>query len=137
MFESFFRSLSHGRVVSRVRRGHNTAVVLCVTLLAGVASAADGVIEINQASALAGVAVGDAPGFAVTLALRGSYVLTSELNAPPDTTAIVFQNDHVHLDMNGFAIVGGGGTTGFGIETASSVARGQRVVDGSVRSGPG
>ena len=73
----------------------------------------------------------------MTLALRGSYVLTSELNVPPDTTGIVFQNDHVHLDMNGFAIVGGGGTTGFGVETAASVARGQRIVNGSVRSFPG
>ena len=55
-------------------------LALAPLLLAGAAPAADGVIEINQARALAGgVTIADAPGFPVTLVGNASYVITSDL----------------------------------------------------------
>jgi len=98
------------------------------------ALAVDGVIEINQASALAGgITIGDAPGFPVTLTMRGSYRLTGELNVPTDTDGIVLQNDQIHLDMNGFSVVGGGGTTGSGVKIAVGTLRSHTVENGYVR----
>ena len=73
------------------------------------AVAVDGVIEINQAAALAGdVTPGDAPGYPVTISERGSYRLTSNLtNAGPNLlNAIEIDAFDVTLDMNGFAIIG-------------------------------
>lgn len=102
--------------------------------LAAPAAAVDGVVEINQASAEAGVTLGDAPGFPVTLMLRGSYRLTGELNVPADTSGIVIQNDSVHIDLNGFAIVGGGGVSGDGIATVTGAPRDCRVSNGTVRN---
>ncbi len=81
-------------------------------LVASATSAREGVIEINQTRALVGgVTAGDTPGFPVTLAAAGSYVLTGALdvrNAPdPNTTeAIVVTADAVRIDLNGFRIVG-------------------------------
>ena len=76
------------------------------------ASASNGVIEINQAKALAGgVTTGDGPGFPVTLFVSGSYILTSDLNltveaSPPNTHAIVVNAGNVTIDLNGFSIFG-------------------------------
>lgn len=80
------------------------------------AFATDGVIEINQARALAGgVTPGDTPGFPVTLDQSGSYRLTSNLDltvlAPgvaENTTAIQILGlfTVATIDLNGFAIVG-------------------------------
>ena len=69
--------------------------------------AVDGVLEINQAKALAGdVSTGDAPGFPVTLA-PGNYLLTSDLlvvgNA--DISAIEVTSNTT-IDLNGFTIRG-------------------------------
>src|SRR5690348_7192989 len=77
------------------------------------ASAADGVILIDQAAALAGsVTPGDAPGFPVTLSQPGSYRLSGNLTVPDaDTTAIQITADSVTLDLNGFTIAGPGGCT--------------------------
>src|SRR5438046_162421 len=48
-----------------------------VVAFAGASYASDGVVEINQARALAGgVTRGDAPGFPVTISQPGSYRLT-------------------------------------------------------------
>ena len=72
------------------------------------AHATEGVIQINQAQALAGgVTAGDAAGFPVTISASGSYVLTGDLQ-PPDTatTAISVTADWVTIDLNGFEIAG-------------------------------
>ncbi len=122
-FTSF---LAHGR--------RFLALTLAV-LFAGPALAVDGVIEINQASAEAGVAPGDAPGLPVTLTLRGGYRLTGDLAVPTDTTGIVTQNDQLHIDRNGFSIVGGGGTSGVVSECIASFnASDGIVVNGGVVS---
>lgn len=70
------------------------------------ALAADGVVEINQARALAGgVTPGDTPGFPVTLSQPGSYRLTGNLaTGSKGVTAILIAADDVTLDLNGFTI---------------------------------
>lgn len=76
------------------------------------AFAVDGVIEINQARALAGgVTPGDAAGFPVTIDQPGSYRLTSNLDVrqqatPENVTAIKIEVDDVSIDLNGFSIFG-------------------------------
>jgi hypothetical protein len=84
-----------------------------VLAVAGTARAGDGVIEINQVSALAGgVVPGDTPGFPVTLNQAGSYRLTSNLvmpeagSQPQNTTAITVSAPAVAIDLNGFSIIG-------------------------------
>lgn len=78
-------------------------------LFAAQAVAVDGVIEINQASAVAGgITSGDAAGFPVTLDAPGSYRLTSNLTpAGSDTNVIEIDSVGVNLDLNGFVILGG------------------------------
>lgn len=82
--------------------------LLVVALPAAPAFAADGVVEINQARALAGgVSVVDEPGFPVTLGRPGSYMLTGDLMVnSADTTAIDIRALNVDLNLNGFAIDG-------------------------------
>ncbi len=76
-------------------------------LLASSASAGPGAIEINQATALAGIDAGDTAGFPVTITNAGSYRLVGTLTVPDsDTSAIVVSVDGVKIDLNGFAIVG-------------------------------
>jgi len=86
---------------------------LCLMLPATLAHAVDGVVEINQAAALAGGisedpqgACADVPGFPITLCTPGSYVLTDHLVVSSDTNAIELLTDDVHLDLNGFVIAG-------------------------------
>lgn len=95
--------------------GRNTLEIIGIAgLVASFATAAypvDGVIEINQASALAGnVTPGDAPGFPVTLGVGGSYRLTGSLSlagSSPQLSAIVVTTPSgVVLDLNGFSLVG-------------------------------
>lgn len=84
-------------------------VVVLALGLAPLAGAADGVIQINQARALAGgVTPGDTPGFPVTLSVPGTYILTSNL-IPPDqnTNVIEVTSSLVHIDLNQFGILGG------------------------------
>jgi len=71
-----------------------------------VAVGVDGVIEINQARALAGdVPAGDNPGFPVTITHGGSYRLTSDLVVgSANGIEIKAAADLVALDLNGFAI---------------------------------
>jgi hypothetical protein len=84
-----------------------TALVSCQPLSAG-----DGVIEINQAKALAGgVTVGDTAGFPVTLSASGSYRLTGNLNSASLSAHILditAATGHVTIDLNGFTIAGPG-----------------------------
>jgi len=90
---------------------------LLASLLASLLSpiglfASDGVIEINQAQALAGgVTPGDAPGFPVTLSASGSYILTGDLllsaaDSPENSHGIVITAEAVVLNLNGFSING-------------------------------
>ena len=75
--------------------------VVCARLLAASAwASADGRLEINQAT------VDAAGGFPFTISQTGSYVLTSNLTVPAATDGLVLDADHVHLDLNGFAVSG-------------------------------
>ena len=82
-----------------------SALLLAV---AGNASAVDGVVLIDQNRVFTGsVTPGDAPGFPVTISLRGSYRLSSNLTVPDaNTDAIVVSASDVTIDLNGFSIVG-------------------------------
>jgi len=114
--------------------------------------ATDGVIEINNARALAGgVTPGDTPGYPVSINLPGSYRLTSNLDItsinPPNTNAIEVNVDDVTIDLAGFEILGptscGSGQpvtgcaptgTGNGITTTSMLGKkGLRVRNGTIR----
>jgi len=89
-----------------------------VGFLAAAAHATDGVIEINQAKAMAGgVTPGDSPGFPVTISVGGSYRLTSNLDVaaggqgtPENLGGIVVQAGAapkaVDIDLNGFVLLG-------------------------------
>ena len=77
------------------------------------AYAVDGVIEINQVSALAGgVVPGDFTGFPVTITVPGSYRLTSDLVVTGNSSAISAplgsSPDDVTIDLNGFTVDGNG-----------------------------
>jgi hypothetical protein len=106
------RSIKEGFPMGRTQ--HALAVVgvlvLASWLWAGQALAVDGVIEINQARALAGgVTPADTPGFPVTINASGSYRLTGNLTVPDEnTTAIQVDTGatSVTIDLNGFAILG-------------------------------
>jgi hypothetical protein len=85
----------------------------CLLLLQRGAAAADGLIEISQARALAGGIngdlVADPPGFPVRITQPGSYRLTSNLDlgaapSPAATDAIRIAASDVALDLAGFAI---------------------------------
>jgi hypothetical protein len=69
------------------------AIALVALLYAGGASALDGRIEIDTAP--------------YTISQSGSYVLTSNLSVPANTTAITVSADYVTIDLNGFRILGG------------------------------
>lgn len=83
------------------------AIALALTLPRG-AAAVDGVIEINQARALAGyVTATDAPGFPVTIDSAGSFRLTGNLRVGgTNGIELAPSAGHVSLDLNGFSIVG-------------------------------
>jgi hypothetical protein len=70
------------------------------------ATAADGMIEINQQRALAGaVTPGDAPGFPVELFTRGSFVLTGDLDVPGSAeSGISVYAAGTRIDLNGFSV---------------------------------
>jgi len=106
-------------------------------LLAGPVLAVDGVIEINQARAVAGsVTPGDAPGFPVQISASGSYRLTSNLN-PSGQDGIDVTTSHVTLDLNGFSITAGGGglTDGISLQNATNVVVKNGSILGFTRSG--
>lgn len=130
--------------------------LLAATVLGGFAASAqraravDGVIEINQARALAGgVVATDAPGFPVSINEAGSYRLTSNLTVPAsdpaNTGAILIQTNNVTIDLNGFTIQGpsncaGGPITCSPTGSASGIdgagRQGIRIVNGVVRGFP-
>ncbi|MEM8997720.1 MAG: hypothetical protein AAGF23_23255, partial [Acidobacteriota bacterium] len=82
------------------------------------ALAVDGVIEINQVSALAGgVTAGDTPGYPVTISEAGSYRLTGDLTVVGSDflEGLDVEASGVTVDLNGFTITGPGSGTGHGI----------------------
>jgi hypothetical protein len=83
-------------------------------VLSPIASASDGVLEINQACATApgGCFPGDSAGFPVTLGASGSYRLTSELSASGDASGIEILAPDVTLDLGGFTVRGARPCTG-------------------------
>ncbi len=93
-----------------LRRTSSRAVIGAALLLglAGPLYAGGGVIEFNQARALAGgVTPGDTPGFPVTISQPGSYRLSGNLTVPDaNTTAINITANNVTVDLNGFMIGG-------------------------------
>jgi hypothetical protein len=84
--------------------------VLLVLVGASRGLASDGVVEINQASALAGgVTPGDGAGFPVTISAPGSFRLTGDLLVPDENTdGIVIGAPNVDIDLNGFEVVRAG-----------------------------
>jgi len=118
------------------RRAVVGVVVLAVGLIAGAAHATDGVIEINQAKALAGgVTPGDGAGFPVTISQAGSYRLTSDLDvsglggmiAENTNVILVTSLTGVTIDLNGFSLIG---PTVCGV-TCSPTGMGAGVAGGS------
>jgi hypothetical protein len=86
------------------RRSFRLAGIVTAGLLGWTAGAraVDGVIEINDASILAG------GGYPAVIGAPGSYVLTGNLTPPPGADGInVFAPD-VTIDLNGFRIDGAG-----------------------------
>ena len=85
----------------RTRKGRLAALALTALALARPALGVDGVIEVNQARAIAGgVTAGDTPGFPVTLSREGSYRLTGNLGVGnADTTAILVTSGDVTIDL--------------------------------------
>ena len=53
-----------------------------------------------------GVTPGDTAGFPVTLSLKGSYLLQSNLNPPAGKDGIQIKSHDVTIDFNGFAMDG-------------------------------
>ena len=107
-------------------------VPLLTLLLVTPALAVDGVIEINQARALAGgINVNDVPGFPVILNEPGSYRLTGDLSAPPGVDGVRIETDNVTLDLNGFSLSGGGGPIADGILIGGS--KNVEIRNGTVR----
>jgi parallel beta-helix repeat protein len=77
---------------------------------------------------------GDAPGFPLTISVRGAYKLTGNLvvsNA--NTTAIEILADNVTLDLNGFGIFGPGGVGSGGGHGVVATQSNITVMNGSVR----
>lgn len=83
-------------------------LVAAMAALAGGLRAEDGMVLIDQRSAMRGnVTPGDSPGFPVTISQPGSYRLASNLVVPDTlTTAVQITADDVTLDLNGFSIIG-------------------------------
>ena len=86
------------------------------------AFASDGVLEINQACATSagGCFPGDASGWPVTIASRGSYRLTGNLSVPLNTTAIQIDSTFVTVDLGGFVVDGQNTCAGYPVSGCTS-----------------
>lgn len=115
-------------------------VALFASALSGftqTASAVDGVVEINQASALVGgVTSSDGPGFPVTVDAAGSYRLTGSLvlNASQANVdaILVTASTGVVIDLNGFSLQGPSSCTNL---QPCSPAGTSRAIDATIRPG--
>jgi len=67
-----------------------------------------------------------------TISVAGSYYLATNLMGGANTTGVVVQADNVSVDLNGFAIIGAGGSVGPGIFVSGSRAN-LSVRNGAVR----
>lgn len=104
------------------------SVIAATLAVSGVALAAEGVIEINQARALAGgVTSGDSAGYPITIDQAGSYALTSSLDPSP-ADAIYIQADDVSIDLRGFRVKGS-------ISDVNSGAARTTLLNGAVSDG--
>lgn len=114
-------------IIPRIAGG----ALLGVLCAAAPALAEEGVIEINAARAAAGgITPLDTPGFPITLALPGSYRLTSNLVQPdPNTNVIVIQANGVTLDLGGFAITGSATCSGAPTTCVPGTATGRAIQD--------
>src|SRR3954466_9962513 len=83
-------------------------LVLTFLVLASFSAfAVDGVVLLNQSTALAGLGGCDTPGFPIIICNPGSYRLSGNLTVPDaNTTAIALFADNVTIDLNGFSISG-------------------------------
>jgi parallel beta-helix repeat protein len=109
------------------------AVMGCV-VAPKAAFAVDGIVLINQTSALMGnVTPGDTPGFPITISQPGSYRLSSNLTVPDgNTTAIQVTGNNVTIDLNGFSIIGPVVCTGEPVTSCSpSTASGVGILTSS------
>jgi hypothetical protein len=128
------------------------SVVLGLVVVGGLAwppsvTADDGVLEIDQSCVAAGCFPGDTAGFPVQITAPGSYLLTSNLVVPDNsTTGVAISGDDVVLDLGGFEVSGPvvcpatagafectGGGVGAGIRAEGPNAVGIVVRNGSVR----
>ncbi len=75
--------------------------------------AVDGVVDINEAVIAQG-------GFPFVISTPGSYRLTGNLSVPSGSDGIDVSADNVTVDLNGFAIVGSGGSGGKGISSTNN-----------------
>jgi hypothetical protein len=115
----------------RARASFAFAFAACA---AASAHGASGVVEINQARALAGgVTASDTAGFPVTIDVRGSYHLTSDLVRPDVGNAIAINADDVSLDLEGFTVSGPVTCSGAPV-TSCSATLGSSGILGSTRS---
>lgn len=101
-------------------------------LAARPALAVDGVIEINQARALAGgITVNDFAGYPIRINAPGSYRLTGNLTTDGNNSGIEIWSDDVTLDLNGFTLTCAGGLNVDGI--AIPGFRNVEIRNGTVR----
>ncbi len=109
------------------------AVTVAIIALGALpAHATDGVIEINQAKALAGgVTSCDGPGLPVSICASGSYRLTSDLTQPVDDRAISILANDVTLDLNGMAVRGPNLCQGSPYVTNCTIRFGAVLIDGN------
>lgn len=99
--------------IDRAKRPSSFGILAALTVAGSMLAAspgqgADGVLELSHARAIAGdPAGGDAPGYPIDLNSPGSYVLTSNLVSPNQSTSVVRLNTSgIHVDLNGFSIRG-------------------------------
>lgn len=97
---------------STPRSALQSSALLCLllALLPGLASASNGIFEINQTCAVSiGCFPGDDPGFPVQISNSGSFALTGDLTLPDENTnGIEIVEDGVTIDLGGFTIAGPG-----------------------------
>ncbi len=107
-----------------------SAIGILLTLFVATPSyGVDGVIEINDAAALAGgITAGDTAGYPVTISESGSYRLTGNLSQPSsNTTVINIQASNVTLDLNGFSILGSTVCSGAPVSSCSPLGTGAGI----------
>ncbi len=97
-------------------------VPLAVVLVARLALASDGRLEINQSCVATGCFPGDAAGFPIETQVATSYVLTSNLVVPSVATTAVRLAAQATLDLNGFSISGVTTCTGTPVTSCTPAA---------------